>query len=661
MAAFNTQINQIYLTDPKNPKTSLLLFEEEMANGSHLFLVAEITDMIRKSDREDLGRIGDLIITDFRALKKGINGDLFESALSQINQDLASLALKGKRSWLGKFSGIIALRESDSIYLANTGPTMALLKRKSELLEILSSEKKGNHPLKTFTNFTEGKLKLNDQVVLTTSNVVNFVALHRIGEILSEKPQEQAVGEILSVLKDSVDENHSFCGFVFTFGPKTVESEPVPVAETILAVPEEPPAETVLPLALPVREEEHLYAPMTRPKREFKLPKVLAWVKMPAAFPPTPFSRHWSISMPNILYMEKFRQLSFARKFFLICFIIFLLVFAVNVGAFFINQSNKRHQNKITDQASQLSQKLDSAEAAFIIQDEDSAGTQLAEARQIFNSLKNLSPQKAAELEPMLTDVSNKINRTVIISNPRNLYELKNNPQYVARAGSGFIFSAAQASSIFSLNNSTLKNIFLLNSIDSSITGLSNMPGFGNLVATSKKIYRVNESQKQFDTVSTQSNSDLLSLKTLSPNRLYTIDKKTGQVLRFVIADGTVSAAQPLLKSSAPMDGVQDLGIDGDVYLLYSNNLKRFTNGTEANFGLAQLADPLQNAERIFVGSSIYILEPAKKRIIIYSKNGKLTNQLYFPSSNSLTDFYVDENSRYIYLIDGNALLQITF
>ena len=101
--------------------------------------------------------------------------------------------------------------------------------------------------------------------------------------------------------------------------------------------------------------------------------------------------------------------------------------------------------------------------------------------------------------------------------------------------------------------------------------------------------------------------------------------------------------------------------MDKDAYLLYADSINKFTSGALQAFKYPTLTDPVTNAARIKVATNIYILEPTKKRLIILNKNGVLQNQIYFPNTSVLFDFYVDEASRSIYLLDDNKLLKITF
>src|SRR6185436_14549030 len=100
MARLETEINQIYLTHPESKKTSLILYEEEISNSAHLFVLAVLADLQKKSENLELKKISEIILESFRINKRLAAETLFESALAQINQNLADLAHEGHKSWV---------------------------------------------------------------------------------------------------------------------------------------------------------------------------------------------------------------------------------------------------------------------------------------------------------------------------------------------------------------------------------------------------------------------------------------------------------------------------------------------------------------------------------------------------------------------------------
>ena len=210
MARLETQINQIYLIHPQSKKAALVLYEESLGGVHHLFVLAELKDLAKKSYALELKKISEIILASFRTNKKLPGETLFETALAQINQNLADLAHSGHKSWVGKFSCVIALKSADNIYLSNNGRTNAWLQRGSELLEILPPEKRGTHPLKSFQNFTQGKISDQDSVILITASVFDYISLELFKNILAQFSLAQASAEFSKILQESTGLDQAF-------------------------------------------------------------------------------------------------------------------------------------------------------------------------------------------------------------------------------------------------------------------------------------------------------------------------------------------------------------------------------------------------------------------------------------------------------------------
>src|SRR5258708_19886402 len=108
MARLETQINQIYLTHSEHKKNSLILYEEQLTSSLQLFMVAELYNIQKRSESTDLKKISEIILASFRGNKKLPAETLFESSLSQINQNLAILAPSCTKSCIGIFSSLIS-------------------------------------------------------------------------------------------------------------------------------------------------------------------------------------------------------------------------------------------------------------------------------------------------------------------------------------------------------------------------------------------------------------------------------------------------------------------------------------------------------------------------------------------------------------------------
>ncbi len=636
MARLETQINQIFLLSPESKKNALVLYEEQLNNSLQLYVVAELWNMQKKSEANDLKKISEIILQCFRVNKKLPAETLFETSLSQINQNLADLAHEGRKSWVGKFSCLICVKGLDNnIYLANNGQTSAWLRRKSEMMEVLPAEKRGNHPLKSFINFTQGKLTDQDSLILTTSNIFNYISFELFSKMLDQMPLDQASNEVSKILQDAKAEEMAFASFMMYFTKE-------PIAD-------EAPLET-----------EQLYAPL--PEEELVAAPVGSRISMPSLkLPSLKFSMP-KISLPtlnigwfkNLRSPAYFQNLSRPGKFFFISFAVFLLLFLVNLGIYAGTLNEKKVQKQITELVEKINKDVASANSALIYKDETQAIEYLRQGIADLESLALLDPVKAEEMSVKIEQVKTVVNKITSKDNPAVFLELKRHPTFITNSAVGFLFGNADSNSL-SRYDSTLQDYFLLNSLKNPLTDINYSQISGVIVSSGNQIFRIDPTLKQFEPLITIENADLETMH-LANNAIYTLDQGNDQILKI----GLSSKYPKTVSVSGNVTTARDFGVDKDIYVLFADKIVKYVGGLPQTFALPNMTDSLSNGDKIQVGADIYVLEANKKRVIILSKTGALINQIYFPTTNTLTDFYIDEASRSLYLLDDNKLYKVT-
>ncbi len=102
----------------------------------------------------------------------------FESTLHKINLTLGKLVRDGHINWMGKLHGsIIAIRDREA-YFSVTGEAVILLLRNTTLSAIsegLADPEATLHPLKTFTDISEGKLLAQDKIIVSTPELLELL------------------------------------------------------------------------------------------------------------------------------------------------------------------------------------------------------------------------------------------------------------------------------------------------------------------------------------------------------------------------------------------------------------------------------------------------------------------------------------------------------
>jgi hypothetical protein len=285
----------------------------------------------------------------------------------------------------------------------------------------------------------------------------------------------------------------------------------------------------------------------------------------------------------------------------------------------------------------------------------------MSSAETELHKLQQLDEEKSEQFRIKFEEMNNKVNRVTVLRGLTPVFDMPYPVTLMSKAGAGFLISNENPNSLAMYSDNKLTNLFMLNKTDGDIRGIAHVSGAGNFVATSNKIYRANPSSKEFEQMAYMSNSDLLGLKFVDPNRVYSLDRSTGQVTRLTVGSNSFSGQTTILKQSVDLAQARDLAVDSDVYVLFPDRLAKFTGGQQTDFQLSPVSEALRGMTKLRVGNQVYLLEPVSKRVLIYSRAGQLLNQVQFPELTELNDLFVDENARELYLINGNKVYKITF
>jgi hypothetical protein len=672
MAKLETQISQIFLNPTDSKKLSLILFEEKLSANTHLFLLAELRNVQKRTELNDLSKISEMIIETFKANKKMPGEALFENTLAQINNNLAEMAHKGRKSWLGKFSALIALRSDSDFHIANSGYTSAWLKRRNNLTEILGPDKAKTHPLKTFLNFSSGRLAEGDNVVLASSSIFNYISVELFSKILNTPDLSEACGKVTEILKSSARPEEGFAVFMLNLSrkpaavtaPGQVEAErelpaaiqakagktpikvasPAPAMPIYAPMPEDMEAEESLAVERPSLPSLNSLTKFSVPKFSLKIPK---------------FSFNFSRFPGKAKFLP---GISGPGKFFLASFALFAILFAMNITAFGVRKAQSKQLEKFNTISETFVNFLADAESSLLYKNMSQAMKLMSSAEGELAKLRQLNAEKAKAFESKFEEMNNKVNRVTVLRNLTPVFEMPYPVTMLARAGNGYLISNDNPNSLSVYAAGAVKNMFMLNSVDGQIRGLTHVSGMGNFVGVKDKIYFANESTKEFEQVEYASNGDLTALKFADPNRVYTLNKNTNQVMRFTAANKDLSSPTNLLKTTVNLKDAQDMEVNGDIFILFPDTVTKFnSSGQAVNFQLGTVSEPLRQMTKIRVGNQVYLLEPISNRVLIYSRAGELLNQVHFPELNDLQDLYVDEAQREMYLLNGSKVFKITF
>ena len=306
---------------------------------------------------------------------------------------------------------------------------------------------------------------------------------------------------------------------------------------------------------------------------------------------------------------------------------------------------------------------------------EDKARQSLADADGLLNGLDastNDRKQAVDRLKTEAGELKQKLRRLVEVAQPTQLYAL---PDGIADGAlvSPVIFKgslvvadrSSRSLAVLNLQTRDVKKITLTASSTGEVAAIA--PGRENVILAldDGKLLAANIASSETGKLNlgsgkAQSMTDIVWYA----NRLYRLDAAGGQIWRYPGASGGFGAEQTYLQAaSTNLNDAVSLAIDSNVYVLKSNGqVARFYAGGQDGFALAPIDPPLQNGSGIWTvadGQYVAIADATGKRVLLFTKEGRLVAQYTSPIFKGPRDITVDEAAKKMYVVDGNALYEL--
>lgn len=668
-----SQVAKIQLGPEKDAKTFVYLSAEKLpANSGESFLAAEILESdsaLHSSCEQIVLSIGAAIK---RAFKKNAGDETFESAVAQVNEELAKLASLGQVHWIDKLNCIIGVKTGQVFNIATTGKVAAFLLRNGELTDLSCSAPKA-HPLKTFENFAAGKLRLNDILILSTNQLFNYLSVDRLKRLVDQDNFLKAAGQIVEILKANTEGGVS----LGTILAQQKEAGTVPEQEIDLeeyvesAAPSRASAfakvwQFIVVAIHPNKKTQIEF--YEKPSLKTRLNNMARTSKAVARKTRQLFSallRGIKFGRENFA-PSQIRQFSPQKKFFFFCITALLLALVLQITTAIYLKSKKETANKLASAMETAKKALSDADAALLYKDEPAAKEfYLKSQAALANITKPDKQQKdqVAEIKNQSDKLKVKLEKTLEIAG-ENLGTLASAshliklPEFLAVQTKGTVISWKKGEK--AIRDDLLKiniRIELSESVDQNRAAVYN--GEGLAIWN----YESGNTSAQL-TSSVPAKENAVGLKLYPTNqRVYMLDKAKNQIFNFGVLGDSLGKPQASinLKNDDAKNAV-DLAIDGSIYVLTGSEIKKYHAGQQAEFGPLSLLTPLNGANKIIARTdfaNIYILDRGNRRIVVLNKKGGLVYTLTSPDFTDLVDFEVEEKNKVIYVLNGASLFKV--
>ena len=652
MHPLETQVGQIHINNKRLSKSFLSMFSEKLPeSAAEVFIILE-TLVLNPSANAEYEKISSLISRITKRNFKKFTETSFENAIAQINGELADMAGLGHSGLVGKMNASIAVKIEDTVFISTTGKLQAYLFRDEQLSNI-ADPSKNNNPLKTFENFTVGKVQALDFLIFTTPQLLNYVSMERLKRLLLDFPLETACKSMVELIRESSENTIAFGTFILELGANQEIHEQKAI-KILGSLQNKSFSERAVALSGLVKKFFSHTVLLTKESKT-RIPKINLHSLSPEALKKSSVKAYADI--------QKIRELPRIKKLFLASAILFTILLIVNIVI-----ANKLHkkQELVAKQKAEISaiqNNINDANTAYIYNNQTQALTSLSNANtelaQIVSdqTIQNQVTTLRSEYQALI----NKINNIYVVT-PTKL------TTYTGGVIDRIILNGQTIEAInqsgdtifpFYLANTTLGNNFSIPA--PPITALTSNSGILYFESTDGNTYTDTLTTNKVTTYTSKFPPSTIGLSSYgAPVKLYAIDKTSNQIID--LSTAAKNAVQSYLKTPSDLSTALDIDVDGSVYILTQTNLERFVSG-QIRSTLALPTSITASTAKLFStngSTNLYILDPTAKHIIVVDKTkNTIIGQYTSDQFGTLKDFIIEEPNKIAYILSDQNLFSI--
>jgi len=613
-----------------------------------------------------------------------------KESLKEANEFLEQVAKKGDVSWLGNLSFAALSLKNYQLNFTKVGDLKIFLLRSGKIIDIdqkLKFEEILPWPLKVFGNIVSGKLASDDVILVSTKEITDFLKKENLLQEIAklEQVNQKKLKEIFDKKKDNALKISGLC-LVLALNQEAAAEE---VAETPFSFPSR---------LISQKSAKQVIDPKTYPKefnlREAFTPlfKLISKVRQslfsrfkgltgkPSLQPPeeeeakpTKFPK---LTIPKLPFPRlPFGFLLRGRKLILIPVLVIVLILG-----FFITQVKEESQIKEGQETLQeIQEKVNKAESLLVLKETKpevigEANLLLKESWEEISKFSKIASGLPRDLQNQLTSLEYKISKSLfelnnleVIDEPELFFEFDGgefNPLKVTLFNDNLYFFSPHSENLLIIDKNAqarpiqaAKTFNLAVALDDSIlffskpdqiTALS--PGGFYSTAIEKPLYE----NFNFDDLSVYG------------KHLYFLDKNSGEIIRYPhLEDFNWGPPQPWLAEEEKVIGAKSMAIDGSIWILdKDNSLGRYHKGKVEERINPETFPEIKDFKKVFTLPALprlYVIEPAKNRVIIFDKTGQIIRQFQSQKFDNLLDFTVSRDGKTIYLLNGLKVYKINF
>ncbi|MAG28994.1 hypothetical protein CL632_02515 [bacterium] len=697
------------LTNPRSKSKKIVVFSE-----------IEISD---KDNDAIIEQIANEIKNQFFNAPTETSEYAFENALTKANIKIKDKLLAKPKNWLSKIHIVVLATSGEEVHLASVGNIHAFLTHNQKIVDVLKSPSQTQtpNPVKLFTNIVSGKLAIGNSMVLINESVLDYLSIERIRKCAQENTPNEAIIKLNELLSRAPESKQFGLGIITRSYKKVPQQEQTirQIAEVNNKIKKYSDKKSHKPTQENQEEnavEKYLapskinrfesskvalssYTPKIKQlslalltfvlsvisklleaiERAFKriIPLIISMFRALFSIGKHQSARTYHLSKIKLSASAFISNLIHTkpRKKQVIGLAVFLLVAIFVISISLRARENTTQEIKVNfqSQLTQIEQKVSQAEASLIYNNESGAKSILIEALALLSAFREKFPQEQdnyTRVRNTIANMEDRIEKKQPIENLSTLATIipapiSTNATGLIGLGTSVYFYDGIQEKISSID--TDQGLLLSLPLESQgITSFNTALALTDetIVGLAKDTALIVDadteiiSKQKFDFDPEKANA----FASYSSN-LYTFDISENQIIRFRRAGKGFTAAQNWLTQEYELATIQDISVDGFVYLLDSQgNIHVFLRGKFNNRLPWPAADEPGSFLKLHTNENVdvfYILDPDKERIIRMTKSGELVVQLTDPFLAKATDILASNDDSNLFVLAADKIYQI--
>lgn len=584
--------------------------------------------------------------------------DRFEEAIRHVNKALSVMKQQKASDYLGNLHILIAAVVDNVLYITQTGEAEAYLVRR-RLCSTVSEGLGEDDSADIFTNIASGALEPGDLVLLSSTRLLRYVSKTDLAKILSGRNLVSSLGELKDYLMTEV------LARVGLTGVAIMESAPGLNTQEKGQIAEHLQKEESYSSAAPKKTGSAIQDTLNRLTGSVddlrrRVGALAASTRSKGSSRPAIRTEGGGINLGAL-----------TRDQVLVLVIVGILI--LTLGIWWL-KSQAGQQEKIESFAATLNEVQETVSSAETTgqYNKDQAGEMLIQAEQkaveVLNS--GYHRAKANELLQAIQDTRDSLDG-VVRPEVRVLADLGEKRENVSALGLLSLNDTLYAYEYNALYPIVLDEIQDPLTIDDNETVIAATVYDDEdsilFYTKSGKVMEFKDNRVTFVDTADGAFKRGVAVEAYS-NKFYILDPEENQIWRYTRRRENFDSPEGYNINAELQNGV-DIAIDGNIYILNSDGfITKLFSGNREDFPIAkQPTDPLESPTKIYTEldmGAIYVLEPAKHRVLVYFKDDRTggatyNRQLVFDDIGEIRDMWVDKDTNNLYLLDETKVYEV--